>query len=98
MYAVTTYLYLRAAEARALEWGDVDFDQGVVLIHRTEDDEGKVDSTKGDRARRFPIEPTLLPLLRAMRARAGGRGGSCPGCRWRSTSRRCCGGISPKRA
>jgi integrase len=78
MYAVTTYLYLRAAEARALEWSDVDLDQGIVLVHHTEDDAGRMDSTKSMRARRFKIETALLPLLRAMRARSGGVGRVLP--------------------
>lgn len=78
MYAVTTYLYLRAAEARALEWADIDLERGVVLIHRTEDEEGRLDATKGMRARRFSIEPVLLPLLRRMHAAAGGVGRVLP--------------------
>lgn len=75
MYAVTTYLYLRAAEARALDWADVDLDRAVVLVHRSQDGDGHVDATKTKTTRRFTIEPALLPLLRAMRdaAPAGGR-------------------------
>lgn len=73
MYVVTTYLYLRAAEARALEWADVDLDQAIALIHQTDDGE-VAGSTKSDRARRVRIEPTLLPMLRAMRESAGGVG------------------------
>jgi hypothetical protein len=78
MYAVTTYLYLRAAEARALEWPDVDMEHGVALIHRTADDSGRLDSTKSQRARRVAIEPALLPMLRRMHARAGGVGRVLP--------------------
>lgn len=75
MYAVTTYLYLRAAEARALDWGDVDLDRAVVLVHQTEDTAGRIDATKTKATRRFTIEPSLLPLLRAMHREAanGGR-------------------------
>ena len=75
MYIVTAYLYLRAAELRALEWPDLDLNAGVILVHRTEDDDGNLDTTKGQQTRRFAIEPVLLPMLRAMRdhARNAGR-------------------------
>src|SRR5262249_3729046 len=78
MYAVVAYLYVRAAEARGLEWPDIDLEHGIVLIHRTEDDEGQIDSTKNEHTRRFSIEPTLLPLLRSMHAAAGGVGRVLP--------------------
>jgi integrase len=71
MYAVVAYLYLRAAEARALEWPDLDLDHGVALIHQTEDKDGKMDSTKSAVPHRTPIEPAIVPLLRWMRDRAG---------------------------
>ncbi len=74
MYVVAAYLLLRAGELRALRWEDVDLDQGIVLVHCQEDDEGATRTTKGKRSRRFAIEPTLLPLLRAMHVKAGGKG------------------------
>jgi integrase len=64
--AVAIYMYLRAAEQRAFAPANVDLDHGVALVHESEDREGKKKSTKGKRARRVPIEPPLLPLLRAM--------------------------------
>ncbi|HEY4117030.1 MAG TPA: tyrosine-type recombinase/integrase [Byssovorax sp.] len=78
VYAISTYLYSRAAEVRGLAWEDVDLDHGLVLIHRTIDDDGVVSSTKGMAARRFAIEPTLLPMLRRMYTAAGGVGSVVP--------------------
>lgn len=74
LYALTTYLYARAAEIRGLDWADVDLEHGLVFIHRTLDDEGKIDSTKGDASRRFRLEPELIPMLRAMHKECGGEG------------------------
>jgi integrase len=78
MYGLAVYLYLRAAELRALEWTDLDLETGLLLVHRTEDEDGNVESTKGMRARRFSVEPALLPLLRRMHAAAGGLGRLVP--------------------
>ena len=78
MYLLAVYLYLRAGELRALEWPDVDLVRGILLVHRTEDEDGSVTATKGKRARRFSIEPALLPLLRAMHEKAGGVGRVIP--------------------
>ena len=64
--AVAIYLYLRAAEQRAFAPANVDMDHGVALVHESEDREGKEKSTKGKRARRVPIEPRLIPLLRVI--------------------------------
>jgi hypothetical protein len=50
----------------------------LVLIHRTEDDDGKIESTNGMHARRFRIEAALLPILRRMHAAAGGAGRVLP--------------------
>lgn len=84
LYLVTAYLYIRAAEARALGWEDIDTEHGIVLVHRSA--EGKrakkhdaedtkvTKGTKGKRSRRVPIEPTLRPLLVAMRDTSGGKG------------------------
>jgi integrase len=70
VYAITTYLYLRAAEARGLDWRDVDLDHGVVLVHQTRTAGGRIGATKTKAPRRVAIEAALLPLLRAMRAEA----------------------------
>ena len=52
----------------------MDLDHGVVFIHRTMDDEGKADGTKGNEPRRFRLEDELLPLLQAMRVEGTGVG------------------------
>ncbi|MDB4932457.1 MAG: hypothetical protein JWM10_4941 [Myxococcaceae bacterium] len=70
-YAVAIYLCLRAGELHALAWEDVDLEHGTVHVHRAVDaDTGETRETKGRAARRFQVEPALLPLLRAMRAEA----------------------------
>jgi integrase len=76
MVAVAVYLGVRAGELDALEWGDVDLEHGVVHVHRALDRSrpGKAKSTKTGSARRFRIEPELLPLLAAMREETGGKG------------------------
>jgi integrase len=74
-FAVATYLYARAGEANALTWEDVDLDRAVVHIHRAADrDTGEMKPTKTSVARRLPIEPSLLPLLRAMHREVKGKG------------------------
>jgi hypothetical protein len=48
-----------------------------IHIHRAVDrvrDKGKIKSTKTEHARRVPIEPTLMPLLKAMHREAKGKG------------------------
>jgi integrase len=66
--ALSAYLYVRAGELRALEWEDVDVARGTVHVHRGLDREGRGKATKTGVARRIPVEPALLPLLRAMQA------------------------------
>lgn len=69
------YLFPRASELRVLRWEDVDLEHGTVHIHRGRDrNTGEEKSTKGRFARRFAIEPTLLPLLRAMHDESRGHG------------------------
>jgi hypothetical protein len=71
MIALAVYLYLRAGEVEALRWSDVDLDHGVINVNRGIDRlREKEKSTKGKLARRFAIEENLLPLLRAMKAKA----------------------------
>jgi integrase len=73
--ALATYLFPRAGELEALEWADVDVARGLVHIHRgTDRQRGGTKSTKTGVARRFSIEPGVLPLLRAMYAEAKGDG------------------------
>ena len=74
-FAVATYLYLRAGEAHALAWEDVDLDHGFVHVHQSAHRKtGKLKATKTNTARRVPVEPTLLPLLLAMKKEAKGTG------------------------
>lgn len=73
LFALTTYLYLRAGEVAALSIEDVDLVGGVVLVHRSAQRIGvrgqSEDATKPTKTKithRVPIEPSLLPLLAAM--------------------------------
>ncbi len=82
LYAVTTYLYARPEEVEALEWSDVDLVHGTVSITKAVERsrnralvKGAVKEPKTEKAlRTVPIEPTLLPLLRAMHKEADGKG------------------------
>lgn len=72
LYALAVYLYPRAGELRALEWGDIDLPSGRVHIHRTRDREnGETHATKTGADRQFVAERTILPLLRALKRRRG---------------------------
>jgi integrase len=74
-FAVATYLFLRAGEAHALTWDEVDLDHCTVHVHWSANRRtGDLTSTKSEAARRVPIDGALMPLLRAMRAEAGGVG------------------------
>jgi integrase len=77
MVAVAVYLGVRAGELDALSWDDVDLAHGIVHVHRAADRSkpGETKATKTESARRFRIEPALLPLLKAMRKEAGDAGG-----------------------
>ena len=82
LFAVATYLYLRASEVAALAVDDVDLIGGVVLIHRSAHHVAgmgpNVDTTKPTKTlvtHRVPIETNLRPLLAVLvaEARAAGR-------------------------
>jgi integrase len=83
LYALTTFLYLRAAEVAALTLEDVDLVGGVVLVHRSARRIGRHGASFGEGTKptktsvthRVPIEPNLRPLLAVMieEARAEGR-------------------------
>lgn len=63
------YLFPRHGELRVLRFedGTVDLEHGIIHIHRAWDRRTRsITSTKSGRARRFNIEPALLPLLREM--------------------------------
>lgn len=77
LYAIAVYLFARGGELKALRWEDVDTDRGIVTIRISfdrESGEAKQTKTGNKGIRKFAIEPTLLPLLRAMRAEAKGDG------------------------
>lgn len=68
VYALASYLYLRAGELDALVWGDVDDAAGIVRVRRANDRRKRVvKSTKGNASRIVPIEPALVPLFAALR-------------------------------
>ena len=71
--AVAIYSYLRGGELRKLRREDVDREHGTVHVHRANDrTDGGEKHTKGAAARRVPVEPALMPLLRALDAEADG--------------------------
>jgi integrase len=77
LFALAIYTYARAGEIEALSWGDVSFETNTLHIHTSVDrvrKRGRVKSTKTGVSRRIPIEPELLPLLRALHKAAGGKG------------------------
>lgn len=74
LVVLAVYLYVRRGELEALDWSAVNFDRGYVHVHRSVDERGNVKATKTRDTRKVPIEPTLLPLLEAMRDAAGGEG------------------------
>jgi integrase len=73
-YALAVYLYPRAGELAALEWSDIDIETGRVHVHRSLSRDGEVTATKTETDRQFVAERAALPLLRAMRREAKGRG------------------------
>src|SRR5690606_11272519 len=73
-FVLATFLYVREGELRALRWEDVDVDHGIVHVHQAADRiTGETKSTKSRAARRVPIEPTLLPLLRELHRKRTGK-------------------------
>ncbi|GMV14716.1 MAG: hypothetical protein AMXMBFR56_29400 [Polyangiaceae bacterium] len=73
--ALAVYVFPRAGELRVLRWDDVDLEHGTIHIHRARDrNTGEEKPTKTGMARRFSIEPALLPLLRALHEQSGGAG------------------------
>jgi len=72
---LAVYLVARAAELEALGWDDIDLARGVVHVHRsTRRYTREEKTTKTGDTRRFSIEPTMLPLLRALHRETSGKG------------------------
>lgn len=72
-WAVMLYAGLRPGEGHVLEWSDVDFTTDRIRVSKAWDyGRQVVKPPKTGRPRDVPIEPTLRPLLVAMRARARG--------------------------
>jgi integrase len=64
---------LRRGELRALRWGDVDLDAGVIRVERGWDDEdGEIQGKTRAARRRVPIASPLRRLLVAHRLATGG--------------------------
>jgi integrase len=75
VHAVAAYTYARPGELRVLTWEDVDLDDNRIRITKAWDYENEgLKSTKTHETRDIPIEPELLPLLRAMKERTAGKG------------------------
>ena len=78
--ALCTYTYTRLGELIALDWADVHLDDGYIHVHQAMNAATRtVGMTKGANkgatlSRRIPIEPALMPLLRAMHQESGGVG------------------------
>jgi integrase len=76
MYAILAYAYLRPSELKALDWSDVDLLAGTLHVTKAWDHErARIKAPKSEAGVRYvPIEPTLLPLLKALHEAAGGKG------------------------
>lgn len=75
VFVLSVYFVVRAAELEALGWDDVDLTRGIVHVHRSLRRYTRTEkSTKTGAKPRFAIEPTLLPLLRALHRATGGHG------------------------
>jgi integrase len=74
--AVAIYSYLRDGELRELRWEDVDLEHATIAVSHAYNRRKKASGVPKTQAgtRRVPIEPTLLPLLRAMHDECGGEG------------------------
>jgi integrase len=68
LYLTAVRTGMRAGELAGLEWGDVDFEQRLVMVQRSFDG-----PTKSGQARPVPILDALLPDLRAWKLRHPGR-------------------------
>ena len=99
LIAIAVYLHPRAGELEALEWEDINLDRAIVHIHRgTDRERGGTKGTKTGIARRFGLEPAILPLLRKMHAEAVGWVPLSARCLACATSPRACATSCFKRA
>src|SRR5258708_11458659 len=63
--AVAVYTYMRASELEALDADAVDVHRRVIHIHQAMV-RGALKELKGRYARRIPIDPGILPVLKAV--------------------------------
>jgi integrase len=72
-YALALYTGLRQGELAVLRVADVVLEAGYISVHKARDRvTAGIKSTKGKRARRVPIEPSLRPFLENLVRRRGG--------------------------
>jgi integrase len=72
---VSTYLYLRHQELKALRCEDIDLDHRIVHVHRAFERRSRtIKTTKGAHNRRVPIEAALMPVLELIIRERGGSG------------------------
>jgi len=62
IFATFYYTGMRRNELRFLEWEDVDFDNGRIMVRHKDGFKPKT-----DRARQIPIHPELLPILESLK-------------------------------
>ena len=76
LYALAAFTLTRAGELRELRWDAVDLDRGIITVRVASDrrSPGQEKRTKSGKTRRVPIEPNLLPLLRALHKETDGKG------------------------
>lgn len=71
IYALALFAGLRAGEIEGLEVYDLDFELGAITVARSvEERTGEVKAPKNGHARRVPMHPRLVPVLRRMVAEA----------------------------
>ena len=80
MFALATYMFVRAGELAALEWGDVDLEHGIVHVHRSDDRvrHRGLKATKSNAARRIPIERGSRAAAQGTPRRDEGQGAVFP--------------------
>ena len=71
LYVLAAYTLSRAGELAALRWDAVDLERGIITFRQARKRKGGVKGTKTQKTRRIPIEPALVPLLRALKEEAG---------------------------